>query len=448
MPKGILIKIFFLILLCVPALTRAQVINEIFYSPAAKSWIEIYNNTDSEIDLSQFKILDSGASVNGHAISASETGGSTVLSPGEYGVVAKDPTSVNAVHLYKSSLGIKTTGDTVSLKKGTSVVDKVEFSDNAAEGGKSYQKLDSWVAATPTPGSPNTLVTEENATSTATSTEVTSTTTEQVSNALYSAHYSYVTVQNDTSVKFSVSAGRDRVTTTGQDVVFKAIPNTKDPNISYIWNFGDGSVAEGEEVIHIYTLPGDYNVVLEAKFFENEAISRAKVKVTNREVVLSEVNSDYIAIENKGKYEVNLYGLSVKNDSVSFSFPKDTIISAGSSVKFSSSVTKITDPMNVVLVWGTTTVSSLSSTVSTEEIDPEKAKEIQALADKIIVLQKELAWRKNPSKTVASVNSEIENTSSSPLGNQTASAALSLSASSTDSQGHSWISVLKKFFLK
>jgi hypothetical protein len=257
----------------------AQVINEIFYSPTSKQWVEVYNSTDSDVDLSQYKILDGGASVNGHSISAAQTGGSTVLPSHGYGVVAKDVGSVSSTYIFKSSLGIKTIGDIISLKKGSSVVDTAQFSNNAMASGESLQKFGvGWSASIPTPGSINVLQIDDgngNTESTSTATTTDSESTEQTSNipVSWSSHYSFVAAQNDTTLKLSVSAGRERLASTKEPIHFKATLNTTDPNALYEWNFGDGSVDRGKEIDHTYILPGDYMVVLNATLFDNEAIS-------------------------------------------------------------------------------------------------------------------------------------------------------------------------------
>lgn len=45
-------------------------------------------------------------------------------------------------------------------------------------------------------------------------------------------------------------------------VVFK---NLNRPSVNTIWNFGDGSTATGDSVVHVYTIAGSYNVVMVAR---------------------------------------------------------------------------------------------------------------------------------------------------------------------------------------
>ncbi len=132
-------KIIILLLLAlVPAFSHAQVvINEILYSPTADQWVEVYNRTDSEINLADYKILDNGASANGHSIVEC----SGVLGPGSYGIVAKVPGNFfdSTFSICRSALGIRVSEDTVVFKLGTDIIDTVSI-DGFATGGKSIQR--------------------------------------------------------------------------------------------------------------------------------------------------------------------------------------------------------------------------------------------------------------------------------------------------------------------
>src|ERR1035437_670375 len=129
-------------------------IDEIVYSPTSKQWVEVYNDTDSDIDISQYKILDAGASKNGHSISPSVSGGSNIIPAYSYGIIALDTTSVNATYLFHASLGIKPTTDstdTVILRDttGTTPDDTVIVPYNSAVNGNSLQLINgSWISAT------------------------------------------------------------------------------------------------------------------------------------------------------------------------------------------------------------------------------------------------------------------------------------------------------------
>jgi Lamin Tail Domain len=147
---------FLTLFLIFPVVSFAQVtITEIFYSPQRSSWIEIHNAGTTSIDLSTYKILDSGASVNGHSISSVSH---TPLDPLGYAIIAKDPTAFasQTYPIYKASLAMKVSSDTLLLKDASGkVADKVTFmsSEGGNGDGNSLQRAgNDWEALTPTPG--------------------------------------------------------------------------------------------------------------------------------------------------------------------------------------------------------------------------------------------------------------------------------------------------------
>lgn len=434
MHRGSWVNILILLLL-VPGLTEAQVINEVFASPTTKQWIEIHNNTGADIDLSEYKILDAGAAVNGHGISAGSVG--TILPTGEFGIVAKDLTSVSAQYVYKSALGIKTTGDTVILKKASSVLDTVQYTGGLTSG-NSLQRLETgWSESAPTPGALNILIVQEASSSTVATTTASTTPREEPQHTPIqaSAHYSFVVDTNDTNAKFTVSAGRDRLVATKQELVFKASANTQDQNILYSWNFGDGSTGSGREVKHSYGLAGEYNIVLNAILFDNDAISRARVKVIEPDLVVTESNSEYVSIRNRSKAEVNLYGWQLVGDKV-FAFPKDTIISAGQMVKFPSSITQIYSKAILTRSGSSTQPAISSNAIVTSTSAHLHAEEIQKISDQLIELNNELAQLQNTKVATDFVQTETQTTIKE-----------SLPAAAAYSENTTWLQTLKRFFL-
>ena len=358
MPKRIHKQLFVLCTLFLfPVFSHAQVvINEISYSSQSKSWIEIYNGSASAIDLTQYKVLDSGASTNGHAISV--ISGTNPLPPQGYAIIAKDPTIFPSASfpLFKSALGANTSGDTLTLKNGSTVVDSVSFANTqGANGdGNSLQKQadGTWIAAVPTPGAlnsntPVTSVTGSGSSGTSASSTDTGTTSNMASVASVpvsgiSTHYSYLPLSDfEAQEALAVSAGRDRLSVVGSPLEFQAEANTFDDTVVYTWNFGDGSVGGGKLVQHAYEYPGTYVVVLNASLPDAHAISRTTVTVVNPNLEITEANSQYIKIKNGGDKEINLYGWEIISEGKSFVFPMDTIILAGESICFSNTVTSL-----------------------------------------------------------------------------------------------------------
>jgi archaellum component FlaF (FlaF/FlaG flagellin family) len=470
MPRGTLNKLV-LIGVLLPLFAHGQVINEILYSPSTKQWIEVYNNTNASIDLSQYKILDSGASVNGHAVSASQTTGSTVLPSHEYGIVAKDPTSISAAYIFKASLGIKTTGDTVSIKSGSSVTDSTAFTDSTATGGSSLQKFDTWwMVAAATPGSINMLPPAGaigGGSETGTSTATTTPSTDPSTQAVPSSHYSFVPIVDAPTQKFVASAGRDRLGYTGVPLAFNATLTTEDPNTQYSWSFGDGSVGEGKELSHSYAYSGTYTVVLNTKLFEYQAVSRIRVTIIVPEITVVETSPEFVALKNNSKYEINLYGFKFENGEQKFNFPKDTIIAPGETVRFPSSVIRINTNNVEVLRSGeahASTATSSMQAIMSDSLVLEAQEQIQRQAaikdieEKIAVLQgqvRELAVsevHKNATRIAIDPVAEKPVVSAEAESSNAATPVLALPqlrepVSATQAGSTSWFGTFKRFLL-
>jgi len=347
-------SLVFLSLIFVPSLSYASVsLNEVFYSPQSKSWIEVYNDTDSPIDLTKYKIIDSGAATNGHAISAT---GVSILDPHQYAIIAKDPTSVTTSALiFKSALGAKTTGDTISIKDDSgNISDTLTFTSSmgAAGDGNSLQKTagGGWISASPTPGSTNattasaSVIAQDTSSSTPQTTQQNQgmTTAQQNIVASISTHYSYLPLSDfEASRDLEVSAGRPRLAAVGNPVEFTADTNQDNGSVIYEWSFGDGVIESNKIVRHIYQYPGDYAVVLNATSPSAKTIARTTIRIVNPDIFILDANSQYIEVRNDSVEEMNLYGWELRSGINTFTFPKDTIILPKQSIKFANALTHL-----------------------------------------------------------------------------------------------------------
>ncbi len=162
---------------------------------------------------------------------------------------------------------------------------------------------------------------------------------------VYSAHSSYVPLgSGEGKIEFEVYGGRDRLTSVGNKIVFKVTP-TKLQNVSegsayYDWSFGDGTTGRGSTVEHQYKFAGEYNVVVNARASDKEAVSRFTVSVIAPDFSLTRVVGG-LEIKNNSKTEVNMEGWGLTSKNKSFVFPKDTLIPAGKKVVFADETTGI-----------------------------------------------------------------------------------------------------------
>jgi hypothetical protein len=449
--------LIFGILFLLPIFSHAQVvINEISYSPQGKSWIEIYNGSASAIDLTQYKILDSGATVNGHGITA--VSGTNPLPPQSYAIIAKDPTIFPGASfsLFKSSLGANTSGDTFTLKNGSTVVDSVSFlnTQGANGDGNSLQRQSdgTWAVATPTPGNVNSIASanttpppDNSSSSTDTTVTPPSSTgsTYAVGNIIesVSTHYSYVPLSDfQAQQTLSVSAGRNRLAVAGNAIQFQATANIADDTVVYTWTFGDGTTAAGKLVKHAYEYAGTYTVVLNAASPMVNAVARTIVTVVEPKLAVLEADNRYIKIENGADKEINLYGWEIVSEGRSFVFPLDTIILGGESICFPADVTNLSPIGTTDVV--VEPISSMPVPNIPRQMLPSTVTPLQtqqaALFQQLVVLKQQadaLATSNPPARM--SVEAPIEASST-----DSAEVATPINAAVSSS----WLSTLKHFF--
>ena len=141
------------------------VISEIMYdlqngSDDGREWIEVYNNSDTPIDLSTFKFFE--ADTNHKLISVA---GEANVSPLGYALLVSDfakfkndnPNFVG--NIFDSTFSLSNTGENLILKdKDLNIIDQKSYSSVMGGGGdgNSIQLVNgSWVASLPTPGQEN-----------------------------------------------------------------------------------------------------------------------------------------------------------------------------------------------------------------------------------------------------------------------------------------------------
>ncbi len=226
--------------------------------------------------------------------------------------------------------------------------------------------------------------------------ETSSTTTEETDNTktqvviVYSAHSSPAPLSTtENKIDFEISAGRDRLTSTGSSLVFKAgatkVQNVSEQNISYSWSFGDGTTAQGSTVTHAYRFPGNYVVVVNGNYSDKQAVSRLSVKVVSPEILVSRVLGGF-EIANKSKYEINLEDWVISNDNKKFVYPVDTLIAVGDKIIFTDEVTGLSDGDIKILNPLGKLVASLDSTGTVavlEKAETHSLEQIQAKLDEV-----------------------------------------------------------------
>ncbi|OHA89818.1 MAG: hypothetical protein A3C70_01000 [Candidatus Zambryskibacteria bacterium RIFCSPHIGHO2_02_FULL_43_14] len=319
----------------------------------------------------------------------------------------------------------------------------------------------------------NQTITISNSVSTSTSTTTNQTTTTTStpsptnnSPSTTSGHYSATPVTYlDPSVKFEAGAGRNRLSTVGVPIEFKADTTSEHTkNSSFKWSFGDGSMTNGPLVTHSYAYPGEYVVVLSVTALDGKgAVSRTNVKIVAAELFVSQASLDRIEITNNSREEVNLYGRALTSGGKIFLFPQDTIVAAKQKISFSTAVTglKPTHPTDVYLVVVGASPSNINIAAKIEE---ERLAQIALVQSQIYELQQELVVVTEQEEDVRlSTTTEIieseepkveeinkveeKNPAELQLESQTALVTNAISETKSGIMS-SWLNILKRFFFR
>src|SRR3989338_188448 len=139
-------------------------INEIMYdlktgSDEGREWIEVFNNSDSEVDLSILKLFEGDTN---HKLTLVE--GSTKIEPAGYAIIVSNPSKFAADWpnffgtIFDSTFSLNNAGEVLALKDGDKIIDQYAYkgSTSGAGDGNSLKRINNvWVGAKPTPGAEN-----------------------------------------------------------------------------------------------------------------------------------------------------------------------------------------------------------------------------------------------------------------------------------------------------
>lgn len=164
---------------------------------------------------------------------------------------------------------------------------------------------------------------------------------------VYSVHYIQEELSDYKEPEniFEISAGRARLVYVNSPVSlvakFKVSKEINGNSCEYLWSFGDGMSQSGEKVEHIFKYAGEYNVVLNGACNDLKSVSRTIVKVVIPNLSIISNQDGSVEISNKGANEINLYNWKIVTLDQYYTFPIDTIISAGRSVIFPAEYLKV-----------------------------------------------------------------------------------------------------------
>ena len=322
---------------------------------SADEWIEIYNNSESQISIDGYTIESQSKKL---LINLSGTIGSK-----EYFIIertddASEPT-VKADLISSFGTGLNNSGDTIYLKNEAGQnIDSLLFisgwpaGDNTTK--QTMQKLNSsWVTMDKSPKSA-----PINGTSFVESKkEAEVKVEEEVKDNIKSPTVSSGGAKSEPKIilsRFSVSLVGDQLANVPVELL---IDNREEnglpvyPGGVYKINFGDGFEEKykvGDRVFHAYEYPGIYRITV--RYFTNEwSVLPGKqfnlnISVTEPTLVLDTSRAPIIIVKNKTEKDIDLGQFYLLSGSgKKFIFPKDSIVFAGKDLWLSPNITKFTN---------------------------------------------------------------------------------------------------------
>ena len=346
-----LIKIAVFLCLLFPGISRAGLeISEIMYdleigSDNGREWIELFNNSSEEIDLSNYFLFE--AETN-HRIKSIVDDGNTLLEANSYAILVDNPEKF--ILDYKNFSGLvldsvfslKNSGELLVLRDSDLVnVDEVNYLPEwGADGdGKSLQKIEGrWQANSSSLGKIN-CSSLNGGESSPESTRIDNTVSSMLTGV---PEILEINIQTKIkALEYLPIAGADfALSAQAYGLEGKILENAK-----YIWALGDGSRKEGQNILQHYSYPGDYMVVLETISGEYAESTKMQIKVISPEIAISEINrsleNNFIEINNFSNYQLDLSWWRLQVDNDFFTLAKNTILLPKSSLKLAFEITKL-----------------------------------------------------------------------------------------------------------
>ena len=336
----------FLFICFFPVITKAQVeINEIMYdlegADSGREWVEIFNNSTNEVNLSGWKFYDG----SNHVLNEPPKNGGKgllILSAYQYAVFADKAEIFVFEHpeyegiLIDTVVALNNTEGILKLfnKEGVEI-DSVSYdkSIGANGDGNSLQKINGdFKAAPPSMGKKNTAQTQK--------TNQNSDVNTDYNENDFSENNAAELLNQINNNKFFTEkniktfAGEDKTGVVGADIEFNGKSlglNDEpllDPNTRFVWNFGDGASKEGRVVRHVYSFPGDYIVFLNTASGKYSASDRLDARIIPNEIKISEISPFglWLEIFNGSRQDIDISRWQINQENNFFIFPENTFI--------------------------------------------------------------------------------------------------------------------------
>ena len=361
MPKRVILFIICAIFFSASHFAQAGlVIDEIMYDPEGadtdREWIEVYNDSDTAIDLSTYKFFE--ADTNHSLISA----GDDNLPAKGYALIVADYSAFkadwpgNSSTVYDSSFSLSNTGEELALKDDSlNIIDRYTYNSDSGGGGDgaSLQLVDgTWSGSVPTPGganqvSPVSLVENDD---------------NSGDDSVGSVNSPSDSSKSSASKKVNTSGNKIKAIITIPKIAFIGTPfeiegvafnnNVRIRYGRYFWNFGDGNSKEDKNAEHFpyqYSYEGDYVISLDYYMKRSsktpDATAKIAVKVVPASVIISKVGTRedfFIELFNNTNYEMDISGWMLASLNETFTMPRNSNILSKKKIILSPKITNFT----------------------------------------------------------------------------------------------------------
>jgi hypothetical protein len=321
---------------------HALIVSEVMSNPtgddSGREWIEIYNDTSSDVDLASMTVSIKG----GTAIVATPLQGGTTLSANGYAIIGStvsgatkfltDYANYSGI-LFKSSISLVNTGVTsIDIKLNGSTVASLPSYTAAKEGFTISYSGGSYVLSSPTPGADNQVADTSSGSGSNTTTNATTTNNQVV-----------LPQMSPPSANIVIYMPEEKTVVAGADSEFSVFSLTREGkelnDLIYTWAFGDGGQATGSSTRYKYFYSGRYVAQVEARNGSVAGTGRMVVRVVPPDMEIASFGSGkygaYVEVRNPNPYDLDLSGWILNIDGSGFLFPKNTLIAGNASVRFS-----------------------------------------------------------------------------------------------------------------
>lgn len=354
--KILLIFVFVLFFVSFRVSFASLVINEVQILPTGERFVELYNSSANEIDLTGFYIqrkTETGSSFS--SLVSSTNFQNKKIGAKSYFLISRSNLSGSDIVLDLTL----TDSNTIQIKNSEGLVmdmicwgntncEGLKISENPSEGKSIQRSNNSLFVSSPTPKKEN--IFSENQNNSITENNTSNTTSSETSVASNNT-----AIDSNIKKDFSLKVNAPALGFVDMPIKFYAEVldpyNQKVVYGKYFWNFGDGNSKEirgglGENFNYTYFYPGEYNVSV--FYYKNEYIEEPSivknfvVKVIPVSLVISRVGDEkdfFVEIENKSDSSVSLYGFSLRSVNSNFTFPKFSTIEKGKKIILSPKTT-------------------------------------------------------------------------------------------------------------